>query len=68
MLRAERGRRRLRLADDQRRRLAVKGKALGRRRLEDIAGIECEPGRLLGGVAFPETVVAPTGFEPVFQP
>src|SRR5215475_12521535 len=39
ILRAERGRRRLRLTDDQRRRLAVKGKALGRRRLGDIAGI-----------------------------
>ena len=31
--------RRLRLTDDQRRRLAVKGKALGRRLLRDIAGI-----------------------------
>jgi hypothetical protein len=39
VLRAERGTRRLRLTDDQRRRLAVKGKALGRRRLGDIAGI-----------------------------
>src|SRR5262245_29285184 len=39
ILRAERGRRRLRLTDDQRRRLAVKGKALGRRRLGDIADI-----------------------------
>jgi putative transposase len=39
ILRAERGSRRLRLTDDQRRRLAVKGKALGRRRLGDIAGI-----------------------------
>jgi transposase InsO family protein len=39
VLRAERGSRRLRLTDDQRRRLAVKGKALGRRRLGDIAGI-----------------------------
>jgi transposase InsO family protein len=38
-LRAERRSRRLRLTDDQRRRLAVKGKALGRRRLGDIAGI-----------------------------
>src|SRR5262245_56770776 len=38
ILRAERGSRRLRLTDDQRRRLAVKGKALGRRRLGDIAG------------------------------
>jgi hypothetical protein len=33
VLRAAHGRRRLRLTDDQRRRLAVKGKALGRRRL-----------------------------------
>src|SRR5262245_14029665 len=39
VLRAERGSRRLRLTDDQRRRLAVKGKALGRHRLGDIAGI-----------------------------
>jgi hypothetical protein len=39
ILRAERGTRRLRLTDDQRRRLAVKGKTLGRRRLGDIAGI-----------------------------
>ena len=39
VLRAERGSRRLRLTDDQRRRLAVKGKALGRRRLGAIAGI-----------------------------
>jgi len=39
ILRAERGRRRLRLTDDQRRRLAVKGKALDPRRLGDIAGI-----------------------------
>jgi hypothetical protein len=39
VLRAERGSRRLRLTDDQRRRLAVKGTALGRRRLGDFAGI-----------------------------
>src|SRR5215510_10247658 len=39
VLRAERGSRRLRLTEDQRRRLAVKEKALGRRRLGDIAGI-----------------------------
>jgi putative transposase len=39
ILRAERGSRRLRLTDDQRRRLAVKGTALGRRRLGDFAGI-----------------------------
>jgi transposase InsO family protein len=39
ILRAERGSRRLRLTDDQRRRLAVKGKVLGRRRLGNIAGI-----------------------------
>jgi putative transposase len=36
---AERGSRRLRLTDDQRRRLAVKGKVLGRHHLGDIAGI-----------------------------
>jgi len=39
VLRAAHGRRRLRLSDDQRRRLAVKGKALGRRRLAGIVGI-----------------------------
>jgi hypothetical protein len=39
VLRAELGPRRLRLTDDQRRRLAVKGKVLGRRRLAGIAGI-----------------------------
>src|SRR5204863_9242665 len=39
VLRAAHGRRRLRLTDDQRRRLAVKGKALGRRRLGGIVGI-----------------------------
>jgi len=39
VLRAAQGSRRLRLADDQRRRLAVKGKVLGRRRLAAVAGI-----------------------------
>ena len=39
VLRAAHGRRRLRLTDDQRRRLAVKGQALGRRRLAGIVGI-----------------------------
>jgi hypothetical protein len=39
LLRAERGSRRLQLTDDQRRRLPVKGKTLGRRRLGGIAGI-----------------------------
>jgi hypothetical protein len=39
ILRAERGSRRLQLTDDQRRRLAVKGKTLGRHRLGGIAGI-----------------------------
>lgn len=39
VLLAERAGRRLRLTDDQRRRLAQKGKVLGRRRLGDIAGI-----------------------------
>jgi transposase InsO family protein len=39
VLRAAHARRRLRLTDDQRRRLAVKGKVLGRRRLAGIAGI-----------------------------
>jgi putative transposase len=39
ILRAAHASRRLVLTDDQRRRLAVKGKVLGRRRLADIAGI-----------------------------
>jgi len=39
VLRAAHGPRRLRLTDDQRRRLAVKGKVLGRRRLAGIVGI-----------------------------
>jgi putative transposase len=39
VLRAAHGRRWLCLTDDQRCRLAVKGKVLGRRRLVDIAGI-----------------------------
>ena len=39
VLRAAYGPHRVRLTDDQRRRLAVKGKALGRQRLADVAGI-----------------------------
>jgi len=39
VLRATRDPRRRRLTDDQRRRLAVKGKVLGRRRLAAVAGI-----------------------------
>jgi hypothetical protein len=39
VLRAAQGSRCLRLTDDQRRRLAVKGKVLGRRRLAAVAGI-----------------------------
>jgi putative transposase len=39
ILRAAHAPRRLRLTDDQRRRLAVKGKTLGRRRLAEVAGI-----------------------------
>ncbi len=39
VLRAAHGSHRIRLSDDQRRRLAVKGKVLGRRRLADVAGI-----------------------------
>jgi hypothetical protein len=39
VLRTAHGARRLRLTDDQRRRLAVKGKVLGRRRLAGIVGI-----------------------------
>ena len=39
ILRAAHGPRRLPLTDDQRRRLAVKGKVIGRRRLAAVAGI-----------------------------
>ena len=39
VLSAAYGPQRVRLTDDQRRRLAVKGQALGRRRLADVAGI-----------------------------
>ena len=39
VLREQRGGRRPRLSDDQRRRLAVKGKALGRKLLLEVAGI-----------------------------
>src|SRR5439155_21938921 len=39
VLRAAHGPRRIRLTDDQRRRLAAKGKVLGRRRLAGIVGI-----------------------------
>ena len=39
VLRGQLGPRRLRLTDDQRRRLAVKGKALGRKGLREVAGI-----------------------------
>ena len=39
VLRAAHGPRRLRLTDDQRRRLAVKGKVIGRRQLAMVAGI-----------------------------
>ena len=39
VLRAAHGARRVRLTDDQRRRLAVKGKVLGRRRLAGVVGI-----------------------------
>jgi putative transposase len=39
VLREQLGGRRLRLNDDQRRRLAVKGKALGRKVLREVAGI-----------------------------
>ena len=39
MLREQLGDRRLRLTDDQRRRLAAKAKGLGRKRLAEVAGI-----------------------------
>jgi putative transposase len=39
VLREQRGKRRVRLTDDQRRRLAMRAKALGRAALSDVAGI-----------------------------
>ncbi len=39
VLRQQIGRRRLRLTDDQRRRLAVRGKAIGRRALAEVASL-----------------------------
>ena len=39
VLKQQLGRRRLRLTDDQRRRLAVRGKAIGRRALAEVASI-----------------------------
>jgi putative transposase len=39
VLRQQLGRRRLRLTDDQRRRLAVRGKAIGRRALAEVASL-----------------------------
>lgn len=39
VLREQLGKRRLRLTDDQRRRLAAKGKLIGRRLLEDVCSI-----------------------------
>ena len=47
VLREQRGGRRLRLTDDQRRRLAVKGKLLGRKMLSKVAGI-VTPDTILG--------------------
>ena len=47
VLREQLGGHRLRLTDDQRRRLAVKGKALGRKMLSKIAGI-VTPDTILG--------------------
>ncbi len=47
ILRGQMGGRRLRLNDDQRRRLAVKGKALGRKVLSEVAGI-VTPDTILG--------------------
>jgi len=46
VLRAAHGSHRIRLSDDERRRLAARGKALGRRRLADVAGI-VTPDRIL---------------------
>jgi hypothetical protein len=50
VLRAAHGPRRLCLTDDQRRRLALKGKVLGRRRLANIVGI-VTPDTILGCVS-----------------
>ena len=45
ILKQQLGRRRLRLTDDQRRRLAVRGKAIGRRALAEVAS-QSSPGNL----------------------
>jgi len=39
VLKQQLGRRRLRLTDDQRRRLAIRGKAIGRRALAEVASL-----------------------------
>ena len=54
VLRAAHGPRRVPLNDDQRRRLAVKGKVLGGRRLADVLQLaEALPFRRRGGLRFP---------------
>ncbi len=47
VLKQQLGRRRLRLNDDQRRRLAIRGKAIGRRALTEVASI-VTPDTILG--------------------
>ena len=49
VLREQLGRERLRLTDEQRRRLAVRGKLLGRKALAEVAGI-VTPDTILGTV------------------
>src|SRR6516165_5762390 len=69
VLRAAHGSRRLRLTDDQRRRLAVKGNAVGRRRLASIAGIVTRT-RSCGGIAgwWLSNTTAHSGDAPVARP
>ena len=66
ILRAAHASRRVRLTDDQRRRLAVKGKRLGRRRLAEISGIVTPDTILRGsGGSSPRNTTAPTRDAPV---
>ena len=54
VLKQQLGRQRLKLTDDQRRRLAVLGKALGRRALTDIASL-VTPDTILRWLCLPKT-------------
>ena len=60
MLREKLGKKRILLNDDQRRRLAVKGKILGRKRLEEV-GTLFTPDTILRWCAGPSTFDAVPG-------